>query len=99
MPANDPTAKPRFDQIVDRWISDANMPAFTDRHSKGQLDVITASVARRKGLSIGTLTSRQVMLEQLSAEILKMKRLLLEITMAVQGDKEMSAAKDVSRLQ
>lgn len=99
VPANDPTAKTRLDQIVDRWISDANMPAFTDRHSKGQLDVITASVARRKGLSIGTLTSRQVMLEQLSAEILKMKRLLLEITMAVQGDKEMTAAKDVSRLQ
>ena len=50
--------------------------------------MITASVAQHKGLSIGTLTARQVMLNQLSAEIMKMKRMLLELTMVLDGEKE-----------
>lgn len=66
------------------------MPAFTDRHSKKQLDVLTASVRQRKGLSIGTLTARSVMLQQLHSEILKMKRMLLELNMAVGGMKSLS---------
>ncbi len=91
VPENDPNSKMRLEQIVDRWIADANMPAFTDRHSKKQLDVITASVAQRKGLSIGTLTARSVMLEQLHCEIAKIKRFLLELTMVVLGDKQFVA--------
>ncbi len=91
VPANDPRSKKRVDQLIDRWIADANMPGFTDRKSKKQLDVLTASVAQRKGLSISTLTARSVMLQQLSSEILKMKRMLLELTMAVQGEKQLTA--------
>lgn len=93
VPAQDLTGKTRLAQMIDRWIADANMPAFTDRHSKSQLDSITASATQRRGLSIETLTARQVMLRQLNAEILKMKRPLLELTMAVQGNKEMPASK------
>ena len=78
---------PRKEQLVDRWISDANIPNFTDRKSKKQLDVLTASVSQKKGLSIATLNTRQVMLTQLGAEILKMKRLLLELAMVVHGEK------------
>jgi hypothetical protein len=77
----------RKEQLVDRWISDSNIPNFTDRSSKKQLDVLTACVAQKKGLSIATLNTRQVMLTQLGAEIMKMKRLLLELAMVVHGDK------------
>ena len=79
--------QPRKEQLVDRWISDANIPNFTDRKSRKQLDVLTACVSQKKGLSIATLNTRQVMLTQLGAEILKMKRLLLELAMVVHGDK------------
>jgi len=87
VPADDRSGKTRRDQLIDRWISDKNISSFTDRSSKKQLDVITASVPQRKGLSITTLTVRQVMLQQLGSEILKMKRMLLEISMVVQGEK------------
>jgi hypothetical protein len=88
VPASDPKSKKRMDQIIDRWISDSNMPSFTDRKSKKQLDVLTASVAQRKGLSIATLSSRTIMLQQLRTEIMKMKRMLVSLTMVVQGDKQ-----------
>lgn len=91
VPPGDNTGKTRKDQMIDRWISDSNIPNFTNRNSKTQLDVLTGSVAQRKGLSIATLTTRQVMLEQLRAEVQKMKRLLLELAMVVQGDKQMVA--------
>lgn len=91
VPASDPSGKTRKDQMVDRWISDSNIPGFTNRDSKTQLDVLTGSVAQKKGLSIATLNTRQVMLQQLSAEILKMKRLLLELSMVVQGEKQLVA--------
>jgi hypothetical protein len=87
VPADQPNGKIRLDQMVDRWISDSNIPNFTDRDSKKQLDVLTASVAQKKGLSIATLGTRLVMLNQLEAEVWKMKRMLLELTMAVQGEK------------
>lgn len=90
-PAGDVRAKTRKDQLIDRWIADSNMPSFTDRKSKKQLDVLTASVCQRKGLSIATLTAREVMLQQLAAEVLKMKQMLLELTMALQGDKQLTA--------
>ncbi len=88
VPAGDTSGKTRLDQIIDRWVADANMTAFTDRQSKKQLDVLTASVSQRKGLSIGTLTARSIMLQQLHVEISKMKRMLLELIMAVQGEKQ-----------
>lgn len=87
VPANEPRAKKRVGQLVDRWIADANMPGFTDRSSKKQLDVLTASVAQRKGLTIATLSARQAMLQQLASEITKMKRMLLELTMVVLDEK------------
>ncbi len=91
VPATESGGKKRMEQLVDRWIDDANIPSFSDRTSRKQLDVITASVAQRKGLSISTLNVRSVMLQQLGAEIAKMKRLLLELTMTLQGDKQLTA--------
>ncbi|MCC7528727.1 MAG: hypothetical protein IT342_09410 [Candidatus Melainabacteria bacterium] len=96
VPAADPQSKKRLDQLVDRWIADSNMPGFTDRKSKRQLDVITGSVAQRKGLSISSLTSRSVMLQQLHAEISKMKRMLLELTMVIQGEKTLTASQPLN---
>jgi hypothetical protein len=87
VPASSPNAKPRVDQLVDRWISDKNISNFTDRTSKEQLDVITASVPHKKGMSINTLNARMSMLQQLGAEILKMKRLLYELSLVVNGEK------------
>lgn len=91
VPADEPSGKTRKEQMIDRWVADANIPGFTSRNSKDQLDVITASVAQKKGLSISTLGTRQSMLTQLSAEVMKMKRLLLELGMVVQGDKQFVA--------
>ncbi len=87
VPADDPKGKSRRDQLIDRWIADKNISNFTDRSSAKQLDVITASVPRRHGLSIDTLNARQALLQQLAAEILKMKRMLLELSMVVHGEK------------
>ncbi|MDX2105480.1 MAG: hypothetical protein SFY67_03670 [Candidatus Melainabacteria bacterium] len=100
VPASEPNAKSRLEQIIDRWIADSNMAEFTDRTSKKQLDVLTASVSQKKGLSIATLTSRTVMLQQLQAEVLKMKRLLLELNMVAQGEKQLVAqSTDLPRLR
>jgi hypothetical protein len=88
VPASDSSGKTRRDQLIDRWISDKNIGNFTDRTSAKQLDAITASVPRKKGLSISTLNARQAMLQQLGAEILKMKRLLYELSMALSGKKQ-----------
>lgn len=90
-PADGTSTKTRKDQMIDRWIADANIPGFTSRDSK-TLDAITGSVAQKKGLSIATLSTRQVMLQQLSAEVQKMKRMLLELAMVVQGDKQFVAS-------
>lgn len=91
IPASEPGGKTRLNQMIDRWIADANMPGFSDRNSKRQLDVLTASVSQRKGLSISTLTARTVMLEQLHCEIMKMKRMLLELSMVIEGEKQLTA--------
>ncbi|MDZ4834914.1 MAG: hypothetical protein SGJ27_14140 [Candidatus Melainabacteria bacterium] len=101
VPASDPTSKKRLDQMIDRWIADANIPGFTDRNSKQQLDVITASIAQRKGLSISSLTARSVMLQQLQAEVWKMKRMLLELAMAARNEKQIisSSADDSTKDQ
>lgn len=89
VPADDIGGKKRIEQLIDRWIADSNMKGFTDRHSKRQLDVLTASTAQKNGLSINSLTARINMLRQLNAEIWKMKRMLLELAMAVEGRKRL----------
>ncbi len=96
VPAGGPSTGTRRQQMIDSWISDANISAFTDRSSKSQLDVLTASVSHKNGLSIDTLTARKVMLQKVSSEIMKMKRMLLEISMALQGDKVFSAYEKLS---
>lgn len=81
----------RKDVLINRWVSDSNISSFTDRNSSKQLDAITASVSEKKALNIQTLTARQEMLKQLSAEIYKMKRMLLELTMVINGEKELTS--------
>ena len=87
VPPDGPSKKSRKDQLIDRWISDDNIHSFTDRKSKAQLDSITAGSSQKKGLSIEVLGARQDMLEQLSGEVMKMKRMLLELSLAAKGDK------------
>ena len=89
VPPDSPVAKSRKDQLIDRWVSDRNIPTFTDRKNIKLLDSITAAVSQKNGLSIDTLSARQDMLQQLSGEVMKMKRMLLELSMAVGGDKNL----------
>jgi hypothetical protein len=79
--------KTRKDQLFDRWIADSNIPDFTSRHFKSQNEVLSACVVHAKGLSIDTLNTRNVMLTQLEAEIMKMKRMLYELMMVVRSEK------------
>jgi hypothetical protein len=87
VPPDDQSGKTRREQLIDRWISDDNLPDFTDPKSRKQIDIITASVAHRKALSISSLNTRLVMLQQLEGEVLKMKRMLLELSMVARGEK------------
>lgn len=87
VPPESTDGRTRRDELINRWITDKNIPHFTDKSSARQLDVLTASAAQRKGLSISTLNARQKMLHQLSAEVMKMKRMLLELSMVVRGEK------------
>lgn len=91
VPADGTSSKTRVDSILDRWISDANLKAFTDRESKRQLDILTGSAIHKKSVDIAVLNARKVMLSQLAAEIMKMKRMLLEMSMALHGEKELAA--------
>lgn len=79
----------RKDLLIQRWVQDKNIPAFTDSTSRKQLDVLTASVPQKNGLNIETLSARLAMLEQLQGEIGKIKRLLLELVMVTSGDKQL----------
>lgn len=88
VPASEPNGKTRKNQLIDRWITDANMPDFKDRDSQKQLQILTATVAQKRGLTINSLTARGVMLQQLSAEILKMQRMLLDLMLVVMGEKQ-----------
>ncbi|CAN5524522.1 hypothetical protein BH11CYA1_BH11CYA1_03640 [soil metagenome] len=87
-PAGESTTKTRKEQLIDRWISDKNIPSFTDKSATKEIDIITATAAQNKGLSIDNLTVRMVMLEQLQGELAKMKRMLMELSMAVSAEKE-----------
>lgn len=91
VPADSTSSKTRKEQMINRWVADSNIPNFTSGSSRAQLDVLTASVSQKKGLSISTLSARQVMLEQLSSEVMKVKRMLLELAMVVQGEKQLVA--------
>ncbi len=87
VPPNDPTGRRRVDQIIDRWVEDKNIPSFTSRTSEMQVDLVTGSKSFPKTLTIDLLSTRQTMLDQLTSEVLKMKRLLLELMLAVRGTK------------
>jgi hypothetical protein len=87
-PADEPGSKSRKEQLIDRWVADSNIPSFTDRSSRKILDVVTASVSHNGALTIDSLNLRQVMLAQLGAEIMKMKRLLLELIMVARNEKQ-----------
>lgn len=89
VPAKDKTNRSRRDQLIDRWIADTSIPTFTNRESKMQRDILTASGSYPKSLSIDTLNMRMVMLQQLAAEVMKMKRMLLELAMVVEGSKQL----------
>jgi len=88
VPPNDPSGKRRVDQIVDRWVSDKNIPSFTSPASGKQVDLITGIKSPPKTLTIDLLNTRQTMLDQLTSEILKMKRLLLELMLVVRDKKQ-----------
>jgi len=90
VPAGDADAKPkrRRDSIIDRWVSDKNIPSFTDRSSQSQIDVVTASARQNKTLTIAVLSTRITLLQQLASEIYKMNRLLLELEMVLEGSKQ-----------
>lgn len=89
VPPSDASGKRRVDQIIDRWVEDNNIPSFTSRTSARQVDLITASKSIPKTLTIDLLSTRQTMLDQLTSEVLKMKRLLLELMLAVRGAKQL----------
>lgn len=80
--------KTRKDQLIERWISDKNIPSFTDKSNAKEIDILTATASQKKGLSIDNLNVRLVMLEQLQGELAKMKRLLMEIAMVITDEKE-----------
>ncbi|MBU6451604.1 MAG: hypothetical protein KGS72_07495 [Cyanobacteria bacterium REEB67] len=87
VPPESGVKKTRKDQLIDRWLTDQNIPSFTDRKNKAVLDGITGTISHRKALSIDVLTARQDMLQQLAGEVMKMKRMLLELSLAANGDK------------
>ncbi|MDP3511011.1 MAG: hypothetical protein Q8T09_23800 [Candidatus Melainabacteria bacterium] len=80
--------KTRKEQLIARWVSDKNIPSFTDKSNTKEIDIITATNAQKKGLSIDHLNVRMVMLDQLQGELAKMKRLLMEIAMVITDEKE-----------
>ncbi len=87
VPPDDTSGKTRREQLINRWLNDKNLPDFTDPGSRKQLDVITASVSHTKALTIDSLSTRLVMLQQLEGEVMKMKRMLLELSMVARGEK------------
>lgn len=87
VPPEDASGISRRDQIINRWIADDNISSFTDRNSKEQVAIVTGSSTKPLTVTIEVLLTRQTMLEQLCSEVFKMKRLLLELNMAVAGKK------------
>lgn len=94
VPAEGKTNRTRRDQLIDRWITDASIPTFTNRDSKRQRDILCASGSHRKSLDIDTLNMRTVMLGQLAGEVQKMKRNLLELAMTIDGSKVFSGTEN-----
>ena len=87
VPPDGLSKKSRKDQLIDRWLTDQNIASFTDRKNKLVLDSLTGAVSHEKALTIDSLTARQDMLQQLAGEVMKMKRMLLELSLAAKGDK------------
>lgn len=80
--------KSRIDILVDQWIEDRNLRILTDRSSRKQLDTLTG--VDKQMLSIDLLSNRVSMLTELEALVALMNRPLLELIMAVRGQKELS---------
>lgn len=87
VPAEGSNGKTRLEHILAHWIMDKNIPDFTDKHAKKQIDIITGSIQQKKTLTLAILRHRQVMFKQLAGEISKMNRLLLELMMVLEGSK------------
>lgn len=87
VPPEDNSGKTRKQQLIKRWIEDKNLSSFKNADPNQLLDVLTASKSTKKALSIPILQMRIMMLQQLGAEILKMKRMLLELSMVTRGSK------------
>jgi hypothetical protein len=88
VPASDSSpSKTRREQILDHWVSDRNIPDLTDKNSKKEMEILAGVVPQKKTLTLSLLNSRQVMFEELSGQILKMNRLLLELMMVLTEDK------------
>src|SRR5262249_27975380 len=85
VPPDDSSGLTRRQQIINRWIEDKNMPYFKDKRSKEQLDYITGW--QQPDVTIAKISARRNMLQQLSAEIFKLNRPLLELMMVVKGKK------------
>lgn len=88
VPPDDKNGKTRKDQLIDRWVADANIPSFTDRSAKSQIEALSGDSKDKHALNISLMQTRVSMLSQLGAEIAKMKRMLLELTMAARGEKQ-----------
>jgi hypothetical protein len=89
VPAQEPGAASRRDQIIQRWIADKNIPHFTGNKAKDQINIITASVPQKRKLTIAVLRERLEMLQQLGGEVAKINRLLLELMLVVTGEKQL----------
>ncbi len=93
VPVTSTTGRTRRDALIDRWRSDVNLQAFSHMNKTVLLDTLTASVSHPRGLTIEVLIARQAMLNQVGAEVMKMKRFLLELSMAVSGQKRLECLK------
>ena len=83
--ANGVSTKSKLCELVDRWAEDKYMQSFSDKTSKAQLDIITGAVQSR--LSLQLISDRLAMLRQVSSLVGMMNRPLLELMMAVRGEK------------
>lgn len=86
VPPDDNSGLTRRVQIINRWIEDRNMPYFKDKKSREQIDYVTGF--SQPDVTIAKIQARTDMLQQLSAEIFKMNRTLLELMMVIRGTKD-----------
>ncbi len=89
VPPGDPANKTRIEQLIERWVTDKNIPQFTVSTRQSDIAMSTGSGHNRAGVNLAVLQVRKAMLDQLGAEIFKMKRLLLELMLASKGQKQL----------